>query len=232
MIRCKKATALYAFFLCVCTKSKKPYELAYKRFVEWCDRNNVAGKYSENVMLAYFEQNSKIWESSTLWVHFSMIKAMLNVENNQDIKAPDDKFKVVAVMGILGACRREELCQMSLNNIEDLGNTLVVNIPDSKTRVTRTFTVITETYIMPTDVARFLKLPNSELYTGHCFRRTSASLLADSEEYLEDALGNKKRIACHILPNNCPSSNNSEIEHIDSISPLLQVQLQQFLLVK
>ncbi|KAJ8959944.1 hypothetical protein NQ317_002009 [Molorchus minor] len=64
-----------------------------------------------------------------------MIKAMLNVENNQDIKAPDDKylmFKVVAVMGILGACRREELCQMSLNNIEDLGNTLVVNIPDNK----------------------------------------------------------------------------------------------------
>ncbi|KAJ8978240.1 hypothetical protein NQ317_016391 [Molorchus minor] len=64
--------------------------------------------------------------------------------------APDDKylmFKVVALMGILGACRREKLCQMSLNNIEDLGNTLVVNIPDSKTRVSRTFTVITETYI-------------------------------------------------------------------------------------
>ncbi|KAJ8984395.1 hypothetical protein NQ317_003978 [Molorchus minor] len=88
-------------------------------------------------MLAYFEQNSKIWKSSTLWAHFSMIKAMLKVENNQDI--------IVAVMGILSACSREELCQMSLNNIEDLGNTLVVNIPDSKTRVSRTFTVITET---------------------------------------------------------------------------------------
>ncbi|KAJ8978333.1 hypothetical protein NQ317_011184 [Molorchus minor] len=90
---------------------------------------------------------------------------MLNVENNQDIKrkgegyrpkkskiftrqnidkfiaeAPDDKylmFKVVTVIGILilGACRREEFCQRGLNNIEDLGNTLVVNIPDSKTRV-------------------------------------------------------------------------------------------------
>ncbi|KAJ8977680.1 hypothetical protein NQ317_018885 [Molorchus minor] len=192
-------------------------------------------------------------------------------------EAPDDKyliFKIVAVMGILGACRRKELCQMSLNNIEDLGNTLVVNIPDSKTRVSRTFTVITETYIdlyrnylalrpahvnhqrlfiqytsnkctiqpvginifgkMPTDIARFLKLPNSELYTGHCFRRTSASLLADSganlctierhggwksssvaEGDLEDSLENEKRIACHILPNNCPSSNNSEIEHIN-----------------
>ncbi|KAJ8983544.1 hypothetical protein NQ317_006589 [Molorchus minor] len=49
------------------TKFKKQYELAYKRFEEWCDRNNVAGKYSENVMLAYFEQNSKIWfKCSTL----------------------------------------------------------------------------------------------------------------------------------------------------------------------
>ncbi|KAJ8969307.1 hypothetical protein NQ317_002766 [Molorchus minor] len=36
-------------------------------------------------MYAYFEQNSKIWKSSTLDAHFSMIKAMLNVENNQDI---------------------------------------------------------------------------------------------------------------------------------------------------
>ncbi|KAJ8983558.1 hypothetical protein NQ317_006603 [Molorchus minor] len=238
-------------------------------------------------------QNSKILKSSTLWAHFSMIKAMLNVENNQDItqkrrislkkkkkiftrqnidkfiaKAPDNKylmFKVVAVMDIQDACRREDLCQMILNNIEDLGNTLVVNIPDSKTRVLRTFTVITETYIdlyplrpahvnhqrlfikytsnkctiqpvginifgkMPTDIARFLKLPNSELYTGHCFRRTSVSLLADSGANLctikrhggwkkEDSLENKKRIACHILPNNCPSSNNLEIEHINSIS--------------
>ncbi|KAJ8973790.1 hypothetical protein NQ317_002791 [Molorchus minor] len=122
------------------TTSKKQYELAYKRFV----------KYSENVILTYFEQNSKILKSLALWAHFSMIKAMLNIENNQNIKAPDDKylmFKVVAVIGILGAYRREELCQMSLNNIEDLGNTLMVNIPDSKARVSRTFTVITETYI-------------------------------------------------------------------------------------
>ncbi|KAJ8965689.1 hypothetical protein NQ317_008785 [Molorchus minor] len=33
---------------------------------------------------------------------------------------------------------------------------------------------------MPTDIARFLKLPNSKLYTGHCFSRTSVSLLANS----------------------------------------------------
>ncbi|KAJ8969309.1 hypothetical protein NQ317_002768 [Molorchus minor] len=197
------------------------------------------------------------------------VKKYTECENKEFIaEAPDDKylmFKGVAVMGILGACCRAELCQMSLNNIEDLGNTLVVNIPDSKTRVSRTFTVITEIYTdlyrdklrpahvnhqrlfikytsnkctiqpveihifgkMLTDIARYLKLPNSELYTGHCLRRTSASLLADSVANLctikrhggwKNSLENKNRIACHILPNNCPSSNNSEIEHINSIS--------------
>ncbi|KAJ8965563.1 hypothetical protein NQ317_015944 [Molorchus minor] len=135
-----------------------------------------------------------------------MIKAMLNVENNQDLKAPDDKylmFKVVAVMGILGACRREELCQISLNDIEDLGNTLVVNIPDSKTRVSRTFTVITETYITL----------DANLCTIKRHGGWKSSSVA--EGYMKDSLENKKRIACHILPNNCPSSNNSEIEHIN-----------------
>ncbi|KAJ8984618.1 hypothetical protein NQ317_009844 [Molorchus minor] len=150
-------------------------------------------------MLAYFEQNFKILKSSTLWVHFSMINAMLNVENNQDI---------IAVMGILGACRREELCQMSLNNIEDLGNTLVVNIPDSKTRVSRTFTVITETYI---------DLYHSGANLCTIKRHGGSKSSSVAEGYLEESLENKKRIACHILPNNCPSSN-SEIEHINSIS--------------
>ncbi|KAJ8983577.1 hypothetical protein NQ317_019430 [Molorchus minor] len=204
--------------------------------------------HSENVMLAYFNALSTFFNDkgymsnveknqdiSKLYKLIAFLKRKrggycpkkLKIFTPKTIdkfiaEAPDDKylmFKVVAVMGILGACRREELCQMSLNNIEDLGNTLVVNIPDSRTRISRTFTVITETYIdlyrkylplrpahvnhqrlfikytsnkctiqpvgisifgkMPTDIAKFLKLPNSELYTGHCFRRTSASLLAD-----------------------------------------------------
>ncbi|KAJ8985523.1 hypothetical protein NQ317_019906, partial [Molorchus minor] len=157
----------------------------YKRFVEWCDRNNVASKYSENVILAYFEQNSKIWKSLTLWRHFSMIKAMLNVENNQDIKAPDDKylmFKVVAVMGILGASRREELCQMictlALRPAHVNHQRLFIKYTSNKWTIQPVGINIFGK--MPTDIARFLKLPNSELYTRHCFRRTSASLLADS----------------------------------------------------
>lgn len=33
---------------------------------------------------------------------------------------------------------------------------------------------------MPGDIAKYLNLPDAVLYTGHSFRRTSATLLADS----------------------------------------------------
>lgn len=33
---------------------------------------------------------------------------------------------------------------------------------------------------IPKSIAQFLKLPNADKYTGHTFRRTSATLLADS----------------------------------------------------
>lgn len=65
---------------------------------------------------------------------------------------------------------------------------------------------------MPKDIAEFLSLPEPELYTGHSFRRTSATLLVDggadlttlkrhggwksnvvAEGYIEDLLNNKKK---------------------------------------
>lgn len=65
---------------------------------------------------------------------------------------------------------------------------------------------------MPKQIATFLGLPNSHLYTGHSFRRTSATLLADAganitclkrhggwksdkvaEGYINDSLQNKKK---------------------------------------
>lgn len=66
---------------------------------------------------------------------------------------------------------------------------------------------------MPKQIATFLNIPNPSLYTGHCFRRTSATLLADSgadltmlkrhggwksstvaEGYIEDSIQNKSKI--------------------------------------
>lgn len=66
---------------------------------------------------------------------------------------------------------------------------------------------------IPREIATFLELPEPLLYTGHCFRRTSATLLADSgadllslkrhggwksnavvEGYIEDSIQNKSKI--------------------------------------
>lgn len=71
---------------------------------------------------------------------------------------------------------------------------------------------------LPQNIARFLKLPDAQYYTGHCFRRTSASLLCDAganidvlkrhggwksatvaEGYVEASLNNKKDIAEKLL---------------------------------
>lgn len=71
---------------------------------------------------------------------------------------------------------------------------------------------------LPSVVAKYLKLPNPEGYTGHCFRRSSATLLADSgadllavklhggwrsssvaEGYIEESVQNKIKIARRIV---------------------------------
>lgn len=49
-------------------------------------------------------------------------------------------------MGIAGACRCNELVNLSITNIKDKGGYLYVTIPDTKTYVPRKFTVIQEGY--------------------------------------------------------------------------------------
>lgn len=67
---------------------------------------------------------------------------------------------------------------------------------------------------IPSMIAKYLRLPNFERYTGHCFRRSSATLLANTgadmsilkrhggwksmtvaEGYVEDSIENKKQIS-------------------------------------
>lgn len=71
---------------------------------------------------------------------------------------------------------------------------------------------------MPKKIAEYLQLPNSSSYTGHCLRRTSATLLADSgadiqmlkrhggwrsstvaEGYVEDSIANKVKTSKRIF---------------------------------
>lgn len=183
------------------------------------------------------------------------------------MKEADDKdyllAKVVLIVGIYGACRREELTFLRVGDIEDSTSFIKINIPNTKTNISRFF-MITEGFIdginclamfrkyaqlrpthtehqrffltyrnfkcctlpvgintiggIPKKIAEFLGLPNAKEYTGHCFRRCSATFLADSgaditvlkrhggwrsssvaEGYVENSLENKKEISRRIL---------------------------------
>lgn len=93
---------------------------------------------------------------------------------------------------------------------------------------------------IPSSIATFLKLPDAEKFTGHCFRRTSATLLADSgsdittlkrhggwrsstvaESYIEDSLQNKIKIAKNIVSG--PSTSAVVSYSSESFSALTDV---------
>lgn len=77
---------------------------------------------------------------------------------------------------------------------------------------------------IPQEIASYLKLPNAKEFTGHCFRRTSATLLVDAgaditslkrhggwkssgvaEGYIDDSLSNKLELTKKIF--NIPQSD-------------------------
>jgi hypothetical protein len=49
---------------------------------------------------------------------------------------------VVLIIGITGACRRQELLNLKVNDVEDLGEFMKTMLPITKTKVPREFTVI------------------------------------------------------------------------------------------
>lgn len=170
------------------------------------------------------------------------------------------------IFGIAGACRCDELLRLEMDDIKDLENLILVNIPNTKTNKPRSFTILGDVYInlyreyaalrpkdinftrffikfqngkchkvvmgihkissVARDVASYLKLPNPSQYTGHCLRRTSATLLVDNggditclkrhggwksdniaEGYIDESLSNKKATAMKILnPQGCSTS--------------------------
>ncbi|KAJ8971278.1 hypothetical protein NQ317_001180 [Molorchus minor] len=158
------------------TKSRSLYDIAYNRFKKWCAEKNVQ-VYSENVLLAYFSENAKNnYKSSTLWAQYSMqipqtdrifdalrtgdgyqakkSKILTKSEIDRFLSSADDKeflmIKVGLILGIAGACRTEELVNLTVDDIEDVGSSLIVKIPNTKTKIPRIFVV--------TDVGNMLEL--------------------------------------------------------------------------
>ncbi|KAJ8912535.1 hypothetical protein NQ315_014479 [Exocentrus adspersus] len=65
------------------------------------------------------------------------------------IEACDEKYlamKVTMIMGIMGACRANEMYDMKTEDIKDLGSAFLVNVPNTKTKVSRKFTITDNFY--------------------------------------------------------------------------------------
>ncbi|KAJ8979069.1 hypothetical protein NQ317_013385, partial [Molorchus minor] len=123
----------------------------YNRFKKWCAEKNIQ-VYSENVLLAYFSENAKNYKSSKLWAQYSMqipkliaflkrtgdgyqakkSKILIKSEIDRFLSSADDKeflmIKVGLILGIAGACRTDELVNLTVDDIEDVGSSLIVKI--------------------------------------------------------------------------------------------------------
>ncbi|KAJ8985577.1 hypothetical protein NQ317_011541 [Molorchus minor] len=211
------------------TKSRSLYDKAYNRFKKWCAEKNVQ-VYSENVLLAYFSENAKNYKSSTLWAQYSMVKTgdgyqakkskiLTKSEIDRFLSSADDKeflmIKVGLILGIAGACRTDELVNLTVDDIED---------PVGKNTMGK----------IPSVVASYLKLPDVACYTGHCLRRSSATLLADAgvdittikrhagwksttvaEGYVENSIENKTKIANQVLVGSAEVLKFQKYDHND-----------------
>lgn len=161
-------------------------------------------------------------------------------------------LQVILIFGIFGACRCNEMTNITIKDVENHDGVIIVTLRDTKTKIDRTFVIrdesaeIVQKYIalrptdvksdrfflnyknnkctkqvigrhkiaaMPKAIATYLNLPNPEYYTGHCFRRSSATILADTganlvtlkrhggwksdrvaESYIEESIENKSNI--------------------------------------
>jgi integrase len=73
------------------------------------------------------------------------------------VNAPDDTYlmiKVAILFGISGACRLEELANISVDDIEDRNSVRVITIPKTKTNKKRVFTIINDNSISALEIYR------------------------------------------------------------------------------
>ncbi|KAG8250225.1 hypothetical protein J6590_108257 [Homalodisca vitripennis] len=146
------------------------------------------------------------------------------------LEANDDEFlftKVAFVIGISGACRKQELTDLTTDDVKDMGDYFHFHLPSTCTtnKVSRDFVItsgdmegidlvnLIRKYIklrpknvnhnrffvqlrngtctrqpvgintfggLPRRIAKYLKLESPNLYTGHCLKRSSTSLLTEA----------------------------------------------------
>ncbi|OXU17037.1 hypothetical protein TSAR_016695 [Trichomalopsis sarcophagae] len=202
-------------------KSANRYMLIYDTYKKWqIDHISSLSDSQEKL-------TSKL-KPPTLWSIWSMLKKTLNTRDNVDISYKPKKSLVlkwtdIVIILIFGICRTlrcDELKNLKVQDIEDLGNRNLVSINETKHDKPRQFIIGEHFYdkvkkytsLRPSDlssdrffiqyqkekcvhqvigrnkiretpqaIASYLDLQDANSYTGHCFRRTGATLLSDSD---------------------------------------------------
>ncbi|KAJ3662283.1 hypothetical protein Zmor_006638 [Zophobas morio] len=186
-------------------KSSQKYWREYEIFQRWCE-DNLVQECSEVVLLAYFKEKAKCLKHSTLWSVFSMLKATLNIETYTKLisflkrqkeghvakksieienitkflnEAPTEKYlmmKATVIIAMSAACRSGELVKMQLEDVQDKGDAIIIKIPDTKTKISRTSCTTEQSWIetirkymllRPEGPARFFL----KYSRGICFRQ-------------------------------------------------------------
>ncbi|KAJ8972904.1 hypothetical protein NQ317_001575, partial [Molorchus minor] len=126
----------------------------YEAFQNWCRVQNVQ-KPTENALLVYFDEKSKVVCSLTLWAHYSIEKMrdlnqkksnVLTIEQVDQFlrEASDDKYlvmKVAIIAGVAGACRGKELVDLEVNDVRDMGDFFLITVRNTKNKVDRNFVI-------------------------------------------------------------------------------------------
>ncbi|KAK4873827.1 hypothetical protein RN001_013187 [Aquatica leii] len=135
--------------------------------MHWCIEKNIQS-YSKDVLIVYFSNLANRIKPSTLWSQYSMLRSTLNIKNDIDIskyskllafvKRQNEgylpkksrvftKEQVVLILGIAGACRSDELVNLTIDKVEGAKSVLIIKILSTKTKRPRSFTVVGDIYL-------------------------------------------------------------------------------------
>jgi len=66
-------------------KSSARYKQVYDKFIKWQQSRNISNLFTENILLAYFNQMSTSKSPNTLWACYSMLRCIINMKHKVDI---------------------------------------------------------------------------------------------------------------------------------------------------
>nr|XP_011310626.1 PREDICTED: uncharacterized protein LOC105271026 [Fopius arisanus] len=146
-------------------KSRAVYDRTYNNFRSYIDGKKIRG-VNEVVLLGYFNMLARDENKApgSLWAIYSMLKKTLYNSTHQKKKAttftdeqiakflrdaPDNTYlatKVALILGLNGLCRRSELYNITLDEMEDHKTCMNFTLTKTKNGTDRQFSVTGEFY--------------------------------------------------------------------------------------